>query len=197
MPAPPHIRPSKDKDAGAESAPSNKGSRLESLPPEAIPDRAVSAAVALAVQARPDLELDPENPKVARGSVADVFRFRDRTSEGNAIAFKTVRADFLLRIQKQAAILLRMVKDCPAVGVVAGRNFAAPPEALRDVAGALLRDIDFVGEAANLRDARSFYKFNRRIRVPATIGSGIRMNFRLPSSSRLRTSGDGLSPLTP
>ena len=55
---------------------------LESLPPEAIPNTAVSAAVALAVQARPDLELDPENPKVARGSVADVFRFRDRTSEG-------------------------------------------------------------------------------------------------------------------
>ena len=55
---------------------------LESLPPEAIPNTAVSAAVALAVQARPDLELDPETPKVARGSVADVFRFRDRTSEG-------------------------------------------------------------------------------------------------------------------
>jgi hypothetical protein len=51
---------------------------------------AVSAAVALAVQGRPDLELDPENPEVARGSVADVFRFRDRSSEGNAIAFKTV-----------------------------------------------------------------------------------------------------------
>ena len=155
---------------------------LESLPPEAIPDTAVSAAVALAAQARPDLELDPENPKVARGSVADVFRFRDRTSEGNAIAFKTVRADSLLRIQNEAAILMRMAKDCPAVAVVAGPNFAATlAEALRDAASALLREIDFIGEAANLRDARNFYKFNRRIRVPATIGvpadGGIFMEF--------------------
>ena len=45
----------------------------------------------------------------------DVFRFRDRTSEGNAIAFKTVRADSLLRIQNEAAIFMRMAKDCPAV----------------------------------------------------------------------------------
>src|SRR5271165_6973274 len=151
---------------------------LESLPPEAIPDTAVSAAVALAAQAR----LDLENPKVARGSVADVFRFRDRTSEGNPIAFKTVRADSLLRIQNEAAILMRMAKDCPAVGVLAGPNVAAAlAEALRDAAGALLREIDFVGEAANLRDARAFYKFNRRIRVPATIGipldRGIFMEF--------------------
>src|SRR6201993_5040138 len=65
---------------------------------------------------------------------------------------------------------MRMAKDCPAVGVVAGPNFAAAlTEALRDAAGALLREIDFVG-AANLRDARAFYKLNRRIRVPATIG---------------------------
>ena len=170
---------------------------LESLPPEAIPDTAVSSAVTLAGQARPDLELDPENPKVARGSVADVFRFRDRTSEGNAIAFKTVRADALLRIQNEAAILMRIAEDCPAVGVVAGPNFAAAlAEALRDAAGALLREIDFVGEAANLRDARAFYKFNRRIRAPATVGSGIRMDFRLLSSSRVRTSGDGSSPVT-
>jgi predicted unusual protein kinase regulating ubiquinone biosynthesis (AarF/ABC1/UbiB family) len=103
--------------------------------------------------------------------VADVFRFRDRTSEGNAIAFKTVRADSLLRIQNEAAILMQMAKDCPAVTIIAGPNFAAAlGEALRDAAGALLREIDFVGEAANLRDARAIYKFNRRIRVPATIG---------------------------
>jgi len=155
---------------------------LESLPPEAIPDTALSAAAALAVQAWPDWELDPENPKVARGSVADVFRFRDRTSKSNAVAFKTVRAESLLRIRNEAAILMRMAKDCPAVGVVAGPNFAsALAEALRDAAGALLREIDFVGEAANLRDARAFYKFNRRIRVPATIGipldRGIFMDF--------------------
>jgi ribosomal protein S12 methylthiotransferase accessory factor YcaO len=82
-----------------------------------------------------------------------------------------VRADSLLRIQNEAAILMRMAKDCPAVGVVAGPNFAAAlAEALRDAAGALLREIDFVGEAANLRDARAFYQFNRRIRVPAAIG---------------------------
>jgi ubiquinone biosynthesis protein len=155
---------------------------LESLPPEAIPDTAVWEAVALAVQARPDFELDPENPKVARGSVADVFRFRDRTFAGNAIAFKTVRADSLLRIQNESAILMRMAKDCPAVGVVAGAGFAAAlAEALRDAAGALLREIDFVAEAANLRDARAFYKFNRRIHIPATIGipvdRGIFMEF--------------------
>jgi len=155
---------------------------LESLPPEAIPDTAVREAVALAVQARPDFELDPQNPKVARGSVADVFRFRDRTSEGNATVFKTVRADSLLRIQKEAAILMQMAKDSPAVGVVAGPNFAAAlAEALRDAAGALLREIDFVAEAVNLRDARAFYKFNCRIRVPATVGipvdRGIFMEF--------------------
>jgi ubiquinone biosynthesis protein len=155
---------------------------LESLPPEAIPDTAVREAGALALQVRPDFELDPENPKVARGSVADIFRFRDRTSEGNAVAFKTVRADSLLRIQKEAAILMRMAKDCPAVGAVAGPSFAAAlAEALRDAAGALLREIDFAAEAANLRDARAFYKFNRRIRVPATIGipvdRGIFMEF--------------------
>jgi hypothetical protein len=47
---------------------------------------------------------------------------------------------------------MRMIKDCPAVGVVAGSNFsAALAKALRDAAGALLREIDFVGEAANLR----------------------------------------------
>ncbi len=155
---------------------------LESLPPEAIPETAVSAAAALAVQARPGLELDPEYPKVARGSVSDVFRFRDRTSEGHVIAFKTVRADSLLRIPNEAAILMRMAKNCSAVSLVAGPNFAAAlAEALRDAAGALLREIDFVGEAANLRDARAFYKFDRRIRIPATIGSpldrGIFMDF--------------------
>jgi ubiquinone biosynthesis protein len=155
---------------------------LESLPPEAIPNKAAWTAVALAAEARPDFELDSENPKVARGSVADVFRFRDRTAEGNAIAFKTVRADSLRRIQKEAAILMRMAEDCPAVGVVAGPDFAAAlAEALRDAAGALLREIDFVGEAANLRDARAFYKFNRRIRIPAPIGSpldrGVFMEF--------------------
>lgn len=155
---------------------------LESLPPEAIPETALSAAVALALQSRPDLELDPENPKVARGSVSDVFRFRNGALESNLIAFKTVRADSLLRIQKEAAILTRMAGDCQAVGLVAGPNFAtALAEALRDAAGALLHEIDFVGEAANLREAGAFYKFNRRIRVPATIGipldRGIFMDF--------------------
>src|SRR5271165_1506037 len=74
------------------------------------------------------------------------------------------------------------LKDCPAVGVLAGPNFeAALAEALRDAVGALLREIDFVGEATNLRDAGAFYKFNRRIRVPATTGipldRGIFMEF--------------------
>jgi ubiquinone biosynthesis protein len=155
---------------------------LESLPPEAIPDSAVSAAVALAAQARPDLEPNLENPKVARGSVADVFRFRYRSSESRAIAFKTVRSDSLVRVQKEAAILLQMADDCPAIGVLAGPNFAfALAEALRDAARAILREIDFAGEAANLRDAAAFYKFNNRTRIPGTIGialdRGIFMEF--------------------
>ena len=155
---------------------------LESLPPDAIPDTAVSAAIALAAQARPDLQLDPEHPKIARGSVADVLRFRDRTAEDAAIAFKTVRADSLLRVQNEAAILMRMAKDSSAIGMVAGPNFAAAlAEALRDAAGAILREIDFAGEAANLRDARAFYQGNHRIRIPATSGSpverGIFMEF--------------------
>ena len=155
---------------------------LESLPPEAIPDRAVWEAIALSKQAWPEFELDPENPKVARGSVADVFRFRDRTSPGKTIALKTVRADSLRRIRDEAAILRRMAEDCPAMGAVAGADFATTlAEALRDAAGALIREIDFVGEAANLRDARTFYGFNRRVRVPAVIGittnRGILMEF--------------------
>jgi ubiquinone biosynthesis protein len=155
---------------------------LESLPPEAIPDTAVSAAATLAARTRPDLELDPKHLKLARGSVADVFRFRERTLAGKPIAFKTVRTDSLLRIQNEAAILIRMAKDCPAIGVLAGPNFpGALAEALRDAAGAILREIDFAGEAANLRDARVFYKFNGRIRVPAPIGipldRGIFMEF--------------------
>jgi ubiquinone biosynthesis protein len=155
---------------------------LESLPPQAIPDEALSAAVALAMKIQPDLELDPENPKVARGSVADVFRFRHRGSVGNAIALKTVRADSLLRIHNEAAILTQMARDCSGVSLLVGPNFAAAlAEALRDAAVALLREIDFAGEAANLRDAQAFYRFNRRIRVPAVVGMpvdrGIFMEF--------------------
>ncbi|HYY27531.1 MAG TPA: AarF/UbiB family protein [Chthoniobacterales bacterium] len=147
---------------------------LESLPAQAIPDSAVSAAVALAMQARPDLELDTENPKVARGSVADVFRFRHRTSFGKAIAFKTVRTDSLVRIRNETDILMQMAKDCSAVSLLAGPNFATTlAEALRDAAVALLREIDFAGEATNLRDARAFYRFNRRVYVPGTIGEPI------------------------
>ena len=93
---------------------------LESLPPEAIPNTAVSAAIALAVRARPDLELDPENPKVARGTPLGI------ELPTNSIAFKPVRADSLLRIQNEAAVLMRMAKDCQPAGVSpAGPNFAA------------------------------------------------------------------------
>ena len=155
---------------------------LESLPPEAIPDSSVQEAIALVREMRPDLELDPQNPRVARGSVADVFRLRHRTSEGTVMAFKTVRADAMLRIQNEAAVLMEMVHDAPAVGALAGPNFAAAlGEALRDAATALLREIDFAGEAANLQEARAFYKSNRRIRVPAPVGvpldRGIYMEF--------------------
>lgn len=155
---------------------------LESLPPDTIPDTAVSAAVALAGRVRPDLLLDLEHPKVARGSVADVFRFRYQTSEGKAIAFKTVRSDSLLRVQNEAAILMRMAKDSAATGMLAGANFATPlAEALRDAASAILREIDFAGEATNLREARAFYKCNHRVRIPGLSGSpvdgGIFMEF--------------------
>jgi ubiquinone biosynthesis protein len=155
---------------------------LESLPPESIPDTAVSAAGALAARVRPDLQLDLEQPKVARGSVADVFRFRDLASEDATIAFKTVRADSLLRVQNEAAILMRMAEDSSASALLAGPNFAAAlAEALRDAAGAILREIDFAGEAANLRDARAFYRWNHRIRIPAINGwpvdRGIFMEF--------------------
>jgi ubiquinone biosynthesis protein len=155
---------------------------LESLPPESIPDTAVSAAAALAARERPDLQLDLEHPKVARGSVADVFRFRDLTSEDDAIAFKTVRADSLRRVQNEAAILMRMAEDSSAIALLAGPNFAgALGEALRDAAGAILREIDFAGEAANLRDARAFYRWNHRIRIPVISGDplkrGIFMEF--------------------
>jgi ubiquinone biosynthesis protein len=147
---------------------------LESLPPEAIPDSAVSAAVALAARARPELQLDFEHPKVARGSVADVFRFRDRSSDGSTIAFKTVRSDSLLRVQNEAAILMRVAEDSSAIGMVAGPNFAsALAEALRDAARAILREIDFAGEAANLRDARAFYKCNHRVCIPGIVGTAV------------------------
>jgi ubiquinone biosynthesis protein len=147
---------------------------LESLPPEAIPDTALSAAADLAASARPDLQLDREHPKVARGSVADVFRFRDLSFEGKPIAFKTVRADSLLRIKNEAAILIQMAEQSSAIGMVAGPNFASTlAEALRDAASAILREIDFAGEAANLRDARAFYQFNRGIYIPATSGSPV------------------------
>ena len=155
---------------------------LESLPPESIPDKAVSAATALAARERPDLQFDLEQPKIARGSVADVFRFRDLTSEDAAIAFKTVRADSLLRVQNEAAILTRMAEDSSASALLAGPNFAAAlAEALRDAAGAILREIDFAGEGANLRDARAFYKWNHRIRIPdingCPVDRGIFMEF--------------------
>jgi ubiquinone biosynthesis protein len=155
---------------------------LESLPAKAIPDTSLREAVALANEVRPDLQLDLANPKVARGSVADVFRFRQLTPERTVVAFKTVRGDSLLRIRTEASVLKRMAQDVPAVGVVAGPDFAAVlGEALRDAARALLREIDFAREGANLQQARAFYKFNRRIRVPGPVGApldrGIFMEF--------------------
>jgi len=147
---------------------------LESLPPKSIPDTVVSAAAALAARERPDLRLNLEHPKVARGSVADVLRFRDLTSGDTEIAFKTVRADSLQRVQNEAAVLMRMAEGSSAIALLAGPNFAAAlGEALRDAAGAILREIDFAGEAANLRDARGFYRWNHRIRIPAPSGSAL------------------------
>ena len=68
----------------------------------------------------------------------------------NSIAFKTVRTESLLRIQNEAAVLMRMTKDCQLSWSLAGPNFAAAlAEALRDAAGAILREIDFAGGASS------------------------------------------------
>lgn len=154
---------------------------LERLPAEAIPDAALARAVALAKRSRPGLRPDPARPKVGRGSVADVFRF-GAPGRGSAVAFKTVRADALPRIRREAAILAKMADEAALIGVFAGPDFARTiAEALRDAARALLREIDFAGEAANLRDALAFYRLNGRVRIPAVeappIEEGIFMEF--------------------
>ena len=102
--------------------------------------------------------------------------------------------------QKQLDQMLRQVHHLtsvlPAARVVAGPISQPPWRKRFEMRLARYSAISTSSEAANLRDARAFYKFNRRIRVPATIGSGIWMDFRLLSSSRVRTSGDGSSPVT-
>jgi len=143
---------------------------LERLPAAAIPDAALAEAVALAKRARPALSADAAEPKIGRGSVADVFRF-GAPGRGGAVVFKTVRADALPRIRREAAILTKMADEVAMIGTLTGPDFARTiVEALRDAARALLREIDFAGEAANLREARAFYRFNDRVRVPAMEG---------------------------
>lgn len=143
---------------------------LERLPPAAIPDDALAAATALVRRARPDLQPDPLRPKIARGSVADVFRF-DRTGSRAPTAFKTVRSDALHRIRHEAAILTELADESPALELLTGSDFArTAAEALRDAARALLRELDFPGEAANLRDAAAFYAQNPRVRIPRVEG---------------------------
>ena len=154
---------------------------LEKLPAATIPEAAFLAAVTLARRARPALRPDATEPKIGRGSVADVFRFR-RADCGGTIAFKTVRPDALVRVRRETAILGEMADEAAMIGEVFGPNFGRTlVDVLRDAARALLREIDFAGEAANLRDARELYKYNSRVRIPAVEGpaldEGIFMEF--------------------
>jgi len=143
---------------------------LERLPATAIPDAALKKALALAKRARPALRPDATEPRIGRGSVADVFRFIRPAGEG-AVAFKSVRADALPRVRHEAAILTEMADEAATIAAFVGPDFARTVvEALRDAARALLREIDFAGEAANLRDALAFYRLDDHVRVPAVQG---------------------------
>ena len=167
--------PSLPPDARATLAP------LERLPPTAIPEEATFQAIELARQAWPELQPDPLNPKVGRGSVADVFRF-DQPGNRTSIALKKARPDALPRIRREADILMRMAGESVMIEAIAGLEFARTvAEAMRDAARGLLREIDFEGEATNLRDAAAFYRLNDRIRIPAVKGppleEGVFMEF--------------------
>jgi ubiquinone biosynthesis protein len=143
-------------------------SPLERLPPASVPDENLAAALALAARVRPDFRPEPAGAKVARGSVADVFRFRDGTPEAGAVALKFVRPDAMPRIRREARILNQMSGDAAMISAFAGRGFArAIAEALRDASRALQREIDFAGEAENLREARAFYGINQHVRIPS------------------------------
>ena len=168
--------PSLSADTRASLAP------LERLPPFSIPDENFAAALALAARVRPDLRPEPGGARVARGSVAEVFRFDGGQPETGGVALKFVRPDAMPRIRREASILKRMAGETAMIGMFAGRNFARTiGDALRDASGALLREIDFAGEAANLREARAFYEINQRICVPQVMNPplehGIFMEF--------------------
>ncbi len=145
---------------------------LESLPPSAIPDQSLAAAVALAKSGRPDLSPGPGDVGVARGSVADVFRFYSRGAGATRRhALKTVRPDALSRVRHEAAILQKMADESTTIAQVLGEDFSQVlVGVLRDAGRALLREIDFEGEASNLRDAFAFYKNDNRVTVPALDG---------------------------
>ena len=154
---------------------------LERLPSSAIPDSALKKAVAVAARARPGLRFDPANPKVARGSVADVFRLRAPEDE-TPIALKVGRPDALPRVRSEADILRQMADESELIAPFAGRELAPTlAEMMRDAARALLREIDFKGEAANLWEAAAFYRSNRHVQVPkpegAPLEEGIFMEF--------------------
>ena len=154
---------------------------LERLPPEVIPDSALFEANHLVQKARPDLRPDPVHPKIGRGSVADVFRFEESDS-GAKIAFKAARPDAVVRVRKEAAILNEMAEETRMLEGLAEPEFArTATEALRDAARALLREIDFAGEAANLVSARAFYRRNDAVEIPKMLNpvltEGIFMEF--------------------
>lgn len=144
---------------------------LEQLPPSEVPDEALSAAIRQVERMTSEIYPDPEAPKIGRGSVADVFRFRRVGTHREMLAFKAVRAEAIPRVTREASILASMADQSELLVGLAGEAFSITlGEALRDASRALLREIDFAGEAANLRDAREFYCNNDRVRVPALLG---------------------------
>lgn len=154
------------EDARAALAP------LERLPASAISDESLAAAVALAATERPDLIPGPGDPRVARGSVADVFQFQTTERDvGKRFAMKTARPDAIDRVRREADILLQMAGDAAATALVLGPDFSRVlVGVLCDANRALLREIDFEGEAANLRAASDFYKNDDRVLVPKICG---------------------------
>lgn len=143
---------------------------LERLPPSSIPEETLAAALGFAARATPDLYPEPDGAKVARGSVADVFRFRGKASTKDGVALKFIRADAIPRIRREASILKQMARETSMIGAFVGPDFARTiREALRDASGALLREIDLAGEAVNLAEARAFYEINPRIRIPRAL----------------------------
>lgn len=147
---------------------------LERLPAGAIPDERLADAAACIGGILPGLSPAAHNPKIGRGSVADVFRFQTKTPRAKSFAFKIVREDALQRIRREAAILSRMANEADGIGAAVSTGFIPTlSEALRDASRALLREIDFAAEARNLRQARALYSITNSVIVPEVAGEPI------------------------